>query len=76
MASSIRERNKQHNKDLIYSALRQYVEEHHYSPTTRELMALTGFRSTSSINAYLSMMRAEGTIDYEPTKPRTLRILI
>lgn len=70
------ERRRQQNKDRIYTMLCAYIAEHQYPPTTRELAELTGIKSTSSVNNYLSQMREDGVIDYEPCKPRTLRVLV
>lgn len=63
------------SRNMIYAAIEQFITEHHYSPTVRELAEMTGFSSTATIMYHLANMRADGLIDYEPTKPRTLRLL-
>lgn len=66
----------QQNHIKVFEAMQQFVAEHHYAPSTRDLSEMTGIRSTSTINRHMVKLREEGLIDYEPAKPRTLRILV
>lgn len=72
---SCAQRRKELNTSIIYDKLCGFIEEHHYPPSVRELADMTGIKSTSTVNHYLSVMRQEGVIDYETAKPRTIRIL-
>lgn len=73
--ANIRTNGMSPSQHRIYTAIEQYIKEHCYPPTVRELSALTGLSSTATIKYHLANMRAAGLIDYEPTKPRTLRLL-
>lgn len=59
---------------LTYDVIVAYMTEHLYSPTVREICAIRGKKSTSTILKHLEGLKAWGLIDYLPTQPRTIRI--
>lgn len=60
-------------RDLIVDATERYIAEHGYSPTVRELAALVGLASPSTVHAHLMSLAREGRVSWDPARPRTLR---
>lgn len=50
-------------KEDILNAIIDYINEHQYPPTVRELCSITGLRSTSSVNRYVTMLLEEGKLE-------------
>ena len=61
-----------HKKILVY--VKQYMLEHDYPPTTREIGEGVGYTSSSTIWGYLRDMRDIGLINYTEECPRTITI--
>ena len=59
----------------LYKAIKEYIEEYHYSPTIRELVQITGKKSTGTTAATLKILKRKGYIDYNYNRNRTIRIL-
>jgi repressor LexA len=59
----------------VYDVILSYVELHHYSPTVRDICMLTGLKSPSTAHGYMGRLKKLGVIDWEPEKPRTLKIV-
>ncbi len=51
------------------------VEEKGYPPSVREICSAVGFKSTSTVHAYLEKLEESGLIHKDPTKPRALKVL-
>jgi len=63
------------NEDKLYDAIIQYIEEHGYPPTIRELGDITGFKSTSSVQLYLNKLMECGKLETDaPSSPRAIRV--
>ncbi|RKP54933.1 transcriptional regulator [Cohnella endophytica] len=60
---------------LIIDQIEKHIANHKYSPTVRELAAVVGMSSSSTMHAHLSSMLKKGLIEWEPTRPRTLKVL-
>ena len=45
-------------REEIYAFLKDYIASHGYPPTTREIMAGVGLRSTASVHYHLSARTA------------------
>lgn len=62
--------------DKIYNYVKEYYIEHKYAPSIREIVIGTGFKSTSSIHGYLTIMFREGMLetDAEIGTPRAIRL--
>lgn len=59
----------------ILNAIIQYIEEHQYPPTVREIGELVGLKSTSSVQNHLENMIAKGLIESGNLgAPRTIRV--
>lgn len=59
----------------IYNFIINYVEEHLYSPTVREICNGVGLKSTSSVSYRLKRLQKRGLIEYNRMEPRTIKIL-
>lgn len=60
--------------EQILSAINEYMKEHSYSPSVREIGSMVGLRSVSGLHRHLEILRGKGLIIWEPSKPRTLRL--
>lgn len=59
----------------ILNAIIQYIEEHQYPPTVREIGELMGLKSTASVQAHLENMIAKGLIESGNLgTPRAIRV--
>lgn len=47
-------------REEIYAFLKDYIASHGYPPTTREIMAGVGLRSTASVHYHLSELSRSG----------------
>ena len=54
----------------------EYIDEHGYPPTTREIGEMVGLKSTSSVHAHLQRLLKEGKIETDAGLgvPRAIRI--
>ncbi|HEY5584498.1 MAG TPA: transcriptional repressor LexA [Ruminiclostridium sp.] len=57
--------------DYIYKC----VNENGYPPSVREICVAVGFKSTSTVHAYLQKLTDSGVLYKDPTKPRAIKIL-
>lgn len=60
----------------VYECLRRFVAERGYPPTLRELMQELGFKSPSSVHAYLAQLEQLGYIRRDVSKSRALELLV
>jgi len=51
------------------------VNENGYPPSVREICVAVGFKSTSTVHAYLQKLTDSGVLQKDPTKPRAIKIL-
>jgi len=59
----------------ILDFLNEQIEKNGYPPSVREICSAVGFKSTSTVHAYLEKLRKEGLISKAPSKPRALRVV-
>lgn len=59
----------------ILDFVNRQVAEKGYPPSVREICQAVGFKSTSTVHAYIKKLEEEGQIHKDATKPRALRIL-
>lgn len=43
----------------------QFIKDHHYPPSVRDLQQMTGVKSTSTIHGYMEKMHENGLIEIE-----------
>lgn len=59
----------------ILDFVNKHVEEVGYPPSVREICSSVGFKSTSTVHAYLKKLEKMGLIHKDPTKPRAIKVL-
>ena len=58
----------------IWDFLVEYVEDHGYPPTVREIGDAVGLASPSTVHAHLANLERAGLLKRDPTKPRALEL--
>ena len=58
----------------IWDYLVEYVEQHGYPPTVREIGGRVGLASPSTVHAHLANLERAGYLKRDPTKPRALEL--
>jgi repressor LexA len=58
----------------IWSFLVEYVDQHGYPPTVREIGEAVGLASPSTVHAHLANLERAGLLRRDPTKPRALEL--
>jgi len=59
----------------VLEVLSKYIKKYNYPPAYRDLAALLGIKSPSTISGLLNQLKNKGYISWEPTQPRTLHII-
>ncbi|MCL6458878.1 MAG: transcriptional regulator [Gorillibacterium sp.] len=59
----------------ILEALVTYIDLNHYAPSFRELGKIVGLKSSSTIHVHLENLAKSGYIEWEASKPRTIRLV-
>ena len=59
----------------IWTFLVEYVDQHGYPPTVREIGEAVGLASPSTVHAHLANLERAGLLRRDPTKPRALELL-
>lgn len=64
------------HREKILQAIIEYIEQHNYPPTVREIGEMVGLKSTSSVYAHLQRLLREGKIETDAGLgvPRAIRI--
>lgn len=60
----------------ILTFIQEEVIENGYPPTVREICKATGLASSSTVHGHLLHLEEKGYIQRDPSKPRTIKILI
>src|SRR5262245_8781913 len=58
----------------IWEFLVEYVDDHGYPPTVREIGEKVGLASPSTVHAHLASLERAGLIKRDATKPRALEL--
>ena len=58
----------------IWQYLVQYVDDHGYPPTVREIGDAVGLASPSTVHAHLANLERAGLLKRDPTKPRAIEL--
>src|SRR6266498_2353699 len=58
----------------IWDFLVDYVDQHGYPPTVREIGEAVGLASPSTVHAHLANLERAGLLKRDPTKPRALEL--
>lgn len=68
-------RQRGNKREEILEYIKQYIQDHGYSPTIREIGDGVGISSTSGVHIYLKQMLDEGMIESDhECSPRAIRI--
>jgi repressor LexA len=59
----------------IWQFLVDYVDEHGYPPTVREIGEAVGLASPSTVHAHLANLERAGLLRRDPTKPRAIELV-
>jgi repressor LexA len=59
----------------IWQFLAEYVDEHGYPPTVREIGEAVGLASPSTVHAHLANLERAGLLRRDPTKPRAIELI-
>ena len=59
----------------IWDFLVDYVDQHGYPPTVREIGEAVGLASPSTVHAHLANLERAGLLRRDPTKPRALELV-
>lgn len=70
----MRIKNLEKQKKILEFVNRQ-VQEKGYPPSVREICKAVGFKSTSTVHAYLASLEEKGLIAKDPSKTRALRVI-
>ena len=62
------------SQQVVYQAIKDYIEQYGYSPSIRELCEITGKRSPATIHTHLINLHDLGYIEYKKGSNRTIRI--
>lgn len=62
-------------RDEIVNVIKEHYKKHKYSPTIREICDITNIKSTSTVHKHLKVLKDRGIVEWNPSLPRTLRIL-
>lgn len=62
------------SRDRVLEFIRNYIAEHSYSPTVREIAGAVGL-STSATFGHVKRLKHEGVLAGDENKARTLRVL-
>ena len=58
----------------ILQFVTEFIKEHGYAPSVREICAHVELHSTASVHYHLNALRSAGKIDMEPAKGRTINV--
>lgn len=59
---------------IVYDKVINFIQEHRYPPTVRELQEICGFRSSSTAHSYLIRLEDKGLISRVRDIPRAMKI--
>lgn len=76
MNKEMTERQGKATRERIVSFIIDYISQHGYAPTVREIGAGVGLRSTSSVNAHMRRLFADGKLETDAPEgtPRAIRV--
>lgn len=61
--------------EQVLDFITSFTASHNYAPTVREIQTALKFSSPSVVSARLATLRDEGSIEWEPGLPRTIRVI-
>ncbi|WP_456273649.1 LexA family protein [Bacillus sp. AK031] len=64
----------QRQKEVL-EAISEYGNKNNYPPAYRDIGEMVGLKSSSTVSWFLHKLKEKGYISWEPTQPRTLRVI-
>ena len=64
-----------YREDEVLAYIKRYERRHAQPPTIREIADALGLASTNAVYKYLSRLREQGRLAWEPRKHRALRVV-
>ena len=62
-------------QQTIFQFIKDFLTEHGYPPSVREIGQAVGLKSSSTVHGYLDKLEESGMIRRDPTKPRAIDLL-
>jgi repressor LexA len=59
----------------MLTMIKDYIKEHGYSPTVREIAEILDIKSTATVEKYLNILEMEMYITKVNSLPRTIQVL-
>lgn len=59
----------------IFDCISNFIDEHGYSPSIRELCKLSNRKSPCTVKNHLNVLRRKGYVTFVPNMNRTVRII-
>ena len=59
----------------VLGAVERFWADHHYSPSLRDVCAMTGLASTSAVSYHLARLREVGRISFDDGIARSIVVL-
>lgn len=63
-----------YTRNQVLNYIIDFIDEHGYPPTTREICDGIGVTSTATVNRHVHVLRDDGFIAFEDGKNRTITI--
>ena len=63
------------SEQKVIQAIRSYWIKHNYSPSSRDLMKLVGYKSSNTIHTKLHSLKDKGLINFVDYEPRTITVV-
>ncbi|NLB50994.1 MAG: transcriptional repressor LexA [Clostridiaceae bacterium] len=60
--------------DAVYEFICDYIREYSFAPSVRDIGQGVGLRSTSTVYSHLKRLAADGRIEMDPGKRRSIRV--
>lgn len=61
--------------DRIVLFIGDFNRSHDYAPSVREIADGVGLKSTSTVKSHLDKLKERGVINFEESRPRTVRVV-
>ena len=59
-------------QEQIYKYIKEYIAQHGYPPSVREISRAVGLKSASTVHGYLRQLEERGLLSREARLPRAL----
>ena len=63
------------SRERVYDFIVDYIQEHGYSPSIKEICSGTNLKSTSSVYSYILKLEEEGKLEKKPNTRRAIKVI-